>query len=268
MNKASRLVVLTHMLGGRRARTVGEIAAKLDVSERTVFRYLADLQEIHIPIYKDDHGYRLLGSATLKPINLTSEEHALLKVALDNPALRHQPALNQRLTALELKLDAAVALAEETPRALQLAAIDHSGPKAEAVLEPLRLAVSKRQSVSMRYDSLSGGEHKWRRVDPWQVFQRSEAWYLVGHCHTNGEPRIFRLDRISELEGSKETFEIPADFDLDAFLEDSWKIIKGDGHYKVHLRFDASLAPLVTNARHHPGERVTRQADGTVDYQV
>ena len=115
MSKSTRIFELVHMLGGRRSRNVGEIAAKLEISERTVFRYLADLQGRHIPIYKDDHGYRLLETATLKPLNLTIEEHALLKVALDNPALRHNRTLNQRLTALELKLDAATELAEESP---------------------------------------------------------------------------------------------------------------------------------------------------------
>jgi len=268
MSKSTRIFELVHMLGGRRSRSVGEIADKLDISERTVFRYLADLQGRHIPIYKDDYGYRLLETATLKPLNLTAEEHALLKVALDNPALRANKTLNQRLTALELKLDAATELAEESPRALQLASIDRSGPKAEDALEPLRLATSRSETVEIQYDSLSGGQHKRRRVDPWQVFERSEAWYLVGRCHIHDEPRMFRLDRISGIKGSNETFAIPADFSLDDFLDRSWKMFTGDGHYKVHLRFDKSLAPLILNARHHPGEEVTQRKNGSVDYKV
>ena len=268
MSKSTRIFELVNMLGGRRSRTVAEIAEKLDISERTAFRYLADLQSRHIPIYRDDHGYRLLETANLKPLNLTTEEHALLKVALDNPALRANKTLDQRLTALEFKLDAATALAEESPRALQLASIDRSGPKAEEALEPLRLAISRTQSVEIRYDSLSGGQHKWRKVDPWQVFEREGAWYLVGHCHIHDEPRMFRLDRISGTKGSDVSYEIPAEFSLDEFLEGSWRIFSGDGHYKVHLRFDKSLAPLILNARHHPGEEVTKRRDGSVDYKV
>jgi len=268
MSKSTRIFDLVHMLGGRRSRTVAEIADTLDISQRTVFRYLADLQGRHIPIYKDDHGYRLLETATLKPLNLTAEEHALLKVALDNPALRRHPTLNQRLAALELKLDAATELAEESPRALQLASIDRSGPRAEDAIEPLRIAIKRSEMVEIRYDSLSGGQHKWRRVDPWQVFERSQAWYLVGRCHIHDEPRMFRLDRISKIKGSNTTFEIPSGFTLDNFLEHSWKIFTSDGHYKVHLRFDKSLSPLILNARHHPGEAVTKRRDGSVDYKV
>ena len=63
-------------------------------------------------------------------------------------------------------------------------------------------------------------------------------------------------------------FTIPDDFDLDAHLQDSWKMFKGDGNHKVHLRFDKSLAPLILNARHHPDEHVKQRRDGSVDYKV
>ena len=67
-------------------------------------------------------------------MNLTAREHALLKVALHNPALRRQPAMARTLETLEGKLDAASANAEEHPLALRLAPIDTSGPKTEKAL--------------------------------------------------------------------------------------------------------------------------------------
>ncbi len=202
VTRSLRLLDLVHYLGGRRSRTLKEVVDRFGVSERTVYRDLADLSAQHIPVCRDDYGYRLMETATLRPLNLNAEEHALLKVALHNPALRRHPSLRQRLDALEAKLDAATALAEETPRALQLAGIDRSGPSAEEALEPLRLAIGRGQSVDLRYHSLSGGKRQWRRVDPWRLFQRSEAWYLVGHCHRNREPRMFRLDRVGALPSS------------------------------------------------------------------
>ena len=268
LSKSTRIFDLVHLLSGRRRYTVGEMAGKLDVSKRTVFRYLADLQERHVPIYQDENGYRLLETATLKPLNLTAEEHALLKVALDNPALRKHAGLRGRLDALEMKLDAAISMAEETPRALQLAGVDRSGPKAEGCIEALRLAIKRGQSVEIHYHSLSGAKPHWRGIDPWKVFERSSAWYLVGRCHTHDETRIFRLDRIGGVREGGSTFEIPADFNLDDHLQATWKMFKGDGHYKVHLRFDKSLAPLILNANHHPDEQVNQRRDGSVDYKV
>lgn len=268
MSRPARLIEMVHLLSGRRARTIEELADRFEISERTAYRDLADLAAQHIPIYKDEHGYRLLETATLRPLNLTSEEHALLKIALHNPALRHQPALLRRLEALEAKLDAASARIEETPQALQLATIDRSGPNARRVLEPLRLAIAASQTVEIHYHSLSGGRRTWRRLDPWQLFERAEAWYVIGRCHNNDDVRIFRLDRISGVRETEEAYELPVGFDLDDYLEGTWKLIKGTGSHTIHLRFDPSLAPLILNARHHPDEQVEERASGAVDYRV
>lgn len=268
MSRPARLLDLVHLLAGKRSRTVGEMAERFGVSERTVFRDLAELQERHIPLYRDEYGYRLLDTATLKPLNLTTEEHALLKVALHNPALRHQPSLRTTLDALEAKLDAASALAEETPHALQLAGVDRSGPRAEKAIAPVERSISARRSVDIRYDSLSGGRHAWRRIDPWQLFQRSSAWYVVGHCHQNGEPRIFRLDRISGVRRRPETYVIPAYFDVEHFLEDAWSLVVGDQRWEIELRFERSVGPLLLNAQHHAGEEVEELEDGSIRYRV
>lgn len=268
MSRPARLIEMVHLLSGRRARTIEEIADRFEISERTAYRDMADLAAQHIPIYKDEHGYRLLETATLRPLNLTSEEHALLKIALRNPALRHQPVLLRRLEALEAKLDAASSKIEESPLALQLATIDRSGPNAQLVLEPVRVAISSNQTIEIHYHSLSGGRKTWRRVDPWQLFERAEAWYVIGRCHNNDDVRIFRLDRISGVRAVDETFEVPSSFNLDGYLEGTWKLIKGDGVHKIHLRFDPSLAPLVLNAQHHPDERVEERSSGAVDYMV
>ena len=268
MSRPARLIEMVHLLSGRRARTIEEIADRFEISERTAYRDLADLAAQHIPIYKDEHGYRLLETATLRPLNLTSEEHALLKIALYNPALRHQPALLRRLEALEAKLDAASSRIEESPQALQLATIDRSGPNAQQVLEPVRVAISTNRTIEIHYHSLSGGRKTWRRLDPWQLFERAEAWYVIGRCHNNDDVRIFRLDRISGVRAVDAHYEVPTNFDLDDYLEGTWKLFKGDGAHKIHLRFDPSLAPLILNAQHHPDETVKERPSGSVDYQV
>ena len=273
MSRSARLFELVHLLSGRRSRGVAELAERFEVSERTVYRDLAELSERHIPLISDEHGYRLLETATLRPLNLTAEEHAMLKVALRNPVLQHQPGLRVALNALEAKLDAATAHAEETVLALQLAGVDRSGPGAEKAIEPLRKAVKARRSVAFRYQSLThlkvgGGRPRWRRVDPYQIFQRDGAWYLVGQCHEHGEPRVFRLDRMNGVKLLDESFRRPADFDLERFLESAWSLAPGREDFEIVLHFDSGLGPLLLNARHHPGEKVRKLQEGTVEYRV
>ncbi len=93
----------------------------------------------------------------------------MLKVALHNPVLQHQPELLSALNALEAKLDAATARAEETLLALQLAGVDRSGPGVEKVMQPLTMAIKLHNSVEIRYQSLThlkvGGSHpRWRHT--------------------------------------------------------------------------------------------------------
>ncbi len=105
----------------RRPRSLRDITSRLAISERTAVSCgrggdIASLASI-APLTRDDAGYRLLETATLRPLNLTPEEHAVLKVALHNPSLRRTPALLRRLERLEAKLDAAMAHLEETSTA-------------------------------------------------------------------------------------------------------------------------------------------------------
>lgn len=268
MNRAGRLVELVTLLGGRRARTVEEIASHFGVSQRTTYRDLGLLEEVHVPLVKDERGYKLMETATLRPLNLTAAEHAVLKVALANPHLTRQQPLARALETLESKLDAATARLEESPRALQLAGLDRSGPNAEAALPRLREAIERRRAAELSYASLSGGRTTRRRLDPWRLFQRAEAWYAVGRCHVHDEPRIFRLDRMTDVEVTAEPFAVPAGFDLDAFLEHAWQVFVGPDEHEVVLRFDKSLAPLIENAVHHPGETKRRLKDGTIEYRA
>ncbi|MGH9456654.1 MAG: WYL domain-containing protein, partial [Thermoanaerobaculia bacterium] len=49
------------------------------------------------------------------------------------------------------------------------------------------------------YASLRSRSRSRRGVDPWVMFHRAGAWYLVGRCHRHDEARLFRLDRIGAV---------------------------------------------------------------------
>lgn len=268
LGRSDRLLDLVHLLGGRRSRTLSEIAERFEISPRTAYRDLADLSQRRIPVTRDEHGYRLLDDAYLRPLNLTVEERAVLRLAIDNPALQRQPALSRRLEVVRSKLDRVTAAVEETPQGLWLAGPDRSGPVADGMLDELTRCAAARQAVEIDYVSLSGGRRSWRGVDPYAVFHRSEAWYLVGRCHLHNEPRLFRLDRIEGVRATGTGFERPGGFDLDAYLEHCWGVFHGDRPQEVVLRFATELAPLLEHARHHEGEKVERLASGEVEYRV
>lgn len=106
------------------------------------------------------------------------------------------------------------------------------------LVEALERAIARGRAVSIRYVSLSGKTERWRGVDPYQVFHRGDAWYLVGRCHLNDEPRTFRLDRIRGLRPFGRRFQIPEDFSLDEYLKDVSSVFRGKRRHQLEPSFD------------------------------
>lgn len=268
MTRASRLFRLAHLLSGRRSWRVVDLSRELEVTRRTIYRDLDELSASGIPVYHDGKGYRLLDGASLPAMNLTSAERAVLILALDNPAIGRHAALAPSLRDLRRKLQASAAAMEEEVHALRLASADRSGTLDPEVLDDLKEAVQRNRRVRIKYRSLSGGDERWRGLDPYEVFHRSEAWYVAGHCHDNDELRTFRLDRIARSRISDRSFTRPEGFDLDDYLRDAWGIYRGDQPWDVVIHFDPTLAPLIDNARHHPGEEKRQLPSGEIEYRV
>lgn len=269
MSRSDRLLDLVHLLNSRRPRSMKEMVRHFEVSERTIYRDLAALERRRIPLTRDEYGYRLVEGATLRPLRLTGEERAILRLALGNSALGRQPYLARLRALLEAKLDAVASAAEETPEALSLATVDRSGEIPDEIFSRLERAAADRTAVEILYTSLSGGTRRWRGLDPFRLFHRAEAWYIAGRCHLHDEPRTFRLDRIADVRPLRVRFTVPAEFDLDRYLQHAWSVTRGRDLHEAVVHFDASLAPLLENARHHAGERVSRTADGAaVEYRL
>ena len=265
MVRPVRLLELVYFLS-RRSKTIAEIAERFEISERTAFRDIADLSA-RVPIARTEHGYRLLDTATIRPLSLTAAERAMLTLVLGNPALRTTSDIGRTLRGVEGKLDAATRHAEETPNALALAGPERSGRIPAQLVTRLEEAVRERAPVSIRYRSLAGRRTAWRGVDPYKLFHRESAWYLIGRCHLHDEPRVFRLDRISKADALGGTFE-PPDFDLDEHLQHTWGVYRGRELHAIVIHFDAALAPLIEAGAHHPGERIERLGNGGLEYHV
>lgn len=71
---------------------------------------------------------------------------------------------------------------------------------APGVLEALRGSVADRRKVRIDYYSFGRDGHSSRVVHPWQVFNSAGQWYLSGWCENVSAPRLFRLDRITDLD--------------------------------------------------------------------
>jgi len=85
------------------------------------------------------------------------------------------------------------------------------GDADQGLLADLQVAVASNRRVELDYYSFGSDRLTTRLVDPWLSFSSGGAWYLRGHDHLAGEPRLFRVDRIRSARLTGEDFVPPAD---------------------------------------------------------
>jgi proteasome accessory factor C len=144
----------------------------------------------------------------------------------------------QALTGIEHHEDALARAAKKIRRALgssqdALARIEQDillgkeDAAGLAVVPELSRAVKARRAVDIDYYSAGRGASSRRGVDPYGLVNHLGAWYLVGRCHKNDEPRVFKCERIAAVELRAEKFTVPADFDLGIFHRDRLRLPTG-----------------------------------------
>jgi predicted DNA-binding transcriptional regulator YafY len=201
MRRAERLFQIVQLIRGRRLSTADFLAQRLEVSVRTVYRDVADLQAQGVPIEGEAGvGYRMRPEFDLPPLMFTKDEARALVAAVRiaqprlDMALARQAdeALSKILAVLPLEARAAAeSLAVYAPPVRQ-----DDGTRAR--LEVLRIAAESRQKVHLRYEDLKDQMSE-RLVRPLGCFYWSDVWTLAAWCEVREDFRSFRVDRIREV---------------------------------------------------------------------
>jgi predicted DNA-binding transcriptional regulator YafY len=219
MRRADRLFQLVQLVGGRRLSTAAFLAQRLEVSARTVYRDIADLQHQGVPIEGEAGvGYRLGAGFYLPPLMLKPEEATALVAAARLAQNRLDPALAQALgSALAKVLGVLPAAARGQAQALPIYAPPFTDAPTLAHLQTLRQAIAARQKLRLRYRDAGDAESE-RIVRPLGCFFWGQVWTLGAWCELRADFRNFRLDRIAALHTLDERFHHEAGRTLADFL--------------------------------------------------
>ncbi len=221
----TRVLAVLELLQAHSHLTGAELATRLEISERTVRRYVTTLQDLGIPVVgkRGRYGaYRLQPGFKLPPLLFTDDE--ALAVVLGLLAVRQlglavaAPDVEAALAKIARVLPGAVrSRVEATGESLALDLTPTAVPVEGATVVALRRAAQERRRVWLRYRAWNGRETE-RAVDPYGLVYRGYRWFMVGWCHLRAGLRTFRLDRVLAAAVCAETFERPADFDAVAYL--------------------------------------------------
>lgn len=201
MRRADRLFQIVQMIRGRRLSTAQFLAQRLEVSERTVYRDIAELMTQGVPIEGEAGvGYRMRSGFDLPPLMFTHEEAQALVASVRIAQPRLDPTLaaqaENALSKILAVLPPAARAAAET-LAVYAPPVEFD-PGTRARLEPLRLAAEGRRKVQLSYLDLKESAST-RTVRPLGCFYWGAVWTLAAWCETREDFRSFRVDRIREL---------------------------------------------------------------------
>lgn len=201
MRRADRLFVIVQYLRGRRLTTAAQLAQWLEVSERTIYRDVADLCASGVPVDGEAGvGYRIRAGFDLPPLMFTYDEIDALVIGArfveswGGPGLASGARSALAKIAAALPSDKRVAL----ERSLPFAPGFFIDPTPGERLEALRRAVVERYFADLDYKDASG-QLTHRRVRPLGLYFWGDAWTLGAWCDRRRDFRNFRLDRIDDL---------------------------------------------------------------------
>ncbi len=221
MRRADRLFLIIHALRGRRsAMPARALAETLDVSLRTIYRDVADLQLSGVPIEGEAGvGYMLRKGSDIPPLMFNIDELEALVVGTRFVRAFGGERLGMGARTALLKIEAVLPLElRERSRRTRIFAPEMSNRiESTGLIERLHAAIEARALLRLDYrdkdDRITA-----REVEPLCLAFWGGTWTLGAWCRLREDFRNFRPDRIAAIYEDGTTFEDTQARGLDAYL--------------------------------------------------
>lgn len=249
---ADRLFQIVYLLLERGRMTADQLAQRLEVSVRTVYRDVESLSAAGVPVFTTQGkggGVALLDGYVLDRAAFTQEEQRLLLTAL-------QSLPGQESGQVLTKLSALFSRREDDWLQVNLSRWGASGWDNEK-FRLLKQAILDRRAVRFTYAS-SRGDTLPRHVLPARLVYKGQNWYLQAYDPDREDYRTFRLSRILSPELTNELFRrklTPPDIEFSGHIPPLFRV-------EARLLFASHLAFRVYDE--FDEDCITRREDGSL----
>jgi len=242
----TRLLTILELLQAHVSLSGAALARRLEVEPRSVRRYITMLQDMGMPIEAvrgPGGGYQLRPGFMLPPLLFSEEEATAIVLGLlstgwieiDQSSVAVEGALAKVLRVLPLRarerLSAMSAHLVVSPN-------EREGRPEATLLLDLSEAIHLRRRVALDYRS-HHDQVTHRTVEPYGLAGWWNHWYLVGYCCLRRGYRLFRLDRVLNMQVLAETFTRVADFDVQTYTRE--QLTKQSSPWPIAVEFHAPL---------------------------
>lgn len=221
MRRTDRLFEIIQIISDGRLHLARDIAERLEVSVRTIYRDIDSLVASGVPVEGERGvGYLLREPIHLPPLTLTAEELEALHFGMAVAAEAAEPALAKAAASLLAKIDRAIPASRRADPGDWGFAVypQQEARESHPHLPALRRAIREKRKIQLLYQKPSSGSAEARILRPLQVEFWGWAWTLTAWCELRGDFRTFRVDRILSVEPLADRFTDEPGRSLDDYL--------------------------------------------------
>lgn len=140
-------------------------------------------------------------------------------------------------------------------------------PGVETTYDPetfatLARAVLSQRQVEMTYWTAERNATSTRTFEPYHMSLNDDCWYVVGYCKVRCKILVFAVQRVRSVHETGEIFSRPADFRIEDYMGDSFRIVRGSGTHQVALKFTAEFAGRIAEKVWHRSQTIESTPDG------
>ena len=202
MRRADRLFQIVQLLRGGRLTTAARLAETLEVSERTIYRDIADLIGSGVPVAGEAGvGYVMEEGFDLPPLMFNTDE--IIALVAGARLIRAWGGSSMAKAAEEALEKIHAVLPEEARRRARAVNVHamappHMDEEFRDRLDLIEQAADRRLRLTFQYEDQAGAA-SFRTVRPLGLWFWGQVWTLVSWCELRDGFRMFRVDRVAEL---------------------------------------------------------------------
>lgn len=207
MRRADRLFRIVQFLRGGRLVTAAGLAERLEVSERTIYRDIADLQASGVPIDGEAGvGYLMRDGYDLPPLMFSREEVVALVAGARLIRAWGGAAMARAAEEAMVKIESVLPEKARPSVKVEVHALAlEMTPEIRARIDALEAAVDARLRLTIDYHD-ADRRATTRTIRPLGLWFWGKVWTLVAWCELREDFRLFRVDRIADLRPTGETY--------------------------------------------------------------
>ena len=258
LSKSVRLTNLLQLLGRKKHYlTVSALTEQLGVTERTVFRDLADLEKLGFPIYYD-RGYKIHSDVKIPQWVISETDLTTLQMLAESSPLLRLPSMQERWKIIQSKILSLLPVSSTTKPEDSPFQPDEFAAKTKWRFNTnlLERAINEQRVVMLNYLALEDHEPTLRKIHPYVIMIRNGQWYLIAFSPERNDYRFFRFERIYQLTVTDSRFKRNLSYDLKSFFEHSWSVFRGEP-IQVKLRLTGKAARFASERQTPVGMKMT-----------